>query len=276
MTTILNLPDELLFMICEKLSNVVDIVNLSFCSKRLNFICKGSNITNSNVYKLNIVSFYKTINLAIDFNKRIKLKLNLSFSNYISDVSNLGKVHTLDLSDCINVTDVSMLGKVHYLDLSHCIGVTDVSNLSRVHTLNLYKCKNVKDVSMLGNSNKYNLIVANFANADMVGHTGDFEAAKKAIKFTDTALDQVVTACLKNKVPIIITADHGNSDQMLNPDGSLRTAHSTNPVPCLLVSEEYKNVKLADGALCDLAPTLLELMNLEKPKVMLGKSLISK
>ncbi len=126
------------------------------------------------------------------------------------------------------------------------------------------------------NSGKYNLIVANFANADMVGHTGDFEAAKKAIKFTDTALDQVVTACLKNKVPIIITADHGNSDQMLNSDGSLRTAHSTNPVPCLLVSEEYKNVKLADGALCDLAPTLLELMNLEKPKVMLGKSLISK
>lgn len=124
------------------------------------------------------------------------------------------------------------------------------------------------------NSGKYDLIVANFANADMVGHTGDFEAAMKAVKFTDQALGQVVEACLKNKVPILITADHGNSDQMINSDHSLRTAHSTNPVPCLLVSEEYKNAKLNNGSLCDLAPTILKLMNLEKPEAMLGKNLL--
>ena len=160
MTTILNLPDELLFMICEKLSNVVDIVNLSFCSKRLNFICKGSNITNSNVYKLNIVSFYKTINLAIDFNKRIKLKLNLSFSNYISDVSNLGNVHTLNLSWCENIIDFSSLCNNQILNLTGC-KISDLSNLVNVDTLNINCCKNVKDVSMLVNVKKLDISYCN-------------------------------------------------------------------------------------------------------------------
>ena len=90
MTTISNLPDEILFMICENLNNVVDIVNISTCSKRLNFICKNSNITNSDVYTLitRNISITKMVNLCIDFNKSIKLKLELPESK-ITDVSML-------------------------------------------------------------------------------------------------------------------------------------------------------------------------------------------
>jgi 2,3-bisphosphoglycerate-independent phosphoglycerate mutase len=123
------------------------------------------------------------------------------------------------------------------------------------------------------NEGKHDLIVANFANADMVGHSGIFEATKKAIEAVDEALKQVSEACLKNNFSLLITADHGNADQEINPDGSVRTAHSVNPVPCILVDEEYKGFKLQDGTLCDLAPTILRMMKLEQPPQMTGKSL---
>ncbi|MDJ0625127.1 MAG: 2,3-bisphosphoglycerate-independent phosphoglycerate mutase [Candidatus Caenarcaniphilales bacterium] len=121
---------------------------------------------------------------------------------------------------------------------------------------------------------KYDLIVANFANADMVGHSGIFDAASEAIQHLDSAIEKVTNACLEMEVPLVITADHGNADQMVNEDGGVRTAHSLNPVPCILVSNKNKDVKMSNGALCDLAPTLLNLMNLDKPKQMSGKTLI--
>ncbi len=123
------------------------------------------------------------------------------------------------------------------------------------------------------NEGNFNLIVANFANADMVGHTGVFEATKQAIEFVDQAIEKVVETCKQNRIPILITADHGNADQMINPDGSIRTAHSLNPVPCILASDQHKGIKLTNGALCDIASTILNLMNLTKPKEMSGKSL---
>jgi 2,3-bisphosphoglycerate-independent phosphoglycerate mutase len=124
-------------------------------------------------------------------------------------------------------------------------------------------------------SDKFDLIVANFANADMVGHSGIFTAASKAIEYIDLALKDLSELCLKKKVNLLITADHGNADQMINPDGSIRTAHSLNLVPFILVSEEYKNHKLQNGALSDIAPTILKLMHLEKPDQMTGKSLLN-
>ncbi|HEY9886434.1 MAG TPA: 2,3-bisphosphoglycerate-independent phosphoglycerate mutase [Vampirovibrionales bacterium] len=123
-------------------------------------------------------------------------------------------------------------------------------------------------------SEEFDFLVANFANADMVGHTGDFVATEEAIKFLDEAIEQVTKACLKNNVSLLITADHGNADQMLNPDGTVRTAHSLNKVPLILVHDELKTTKLNNGALCDIAPTLLELMGLEQPSQMNGMSLI--
>ncbi len=118
-------------------------------------------------------------------------------------------------------------------------------------------------------------ICLNFANPDMVGHTGVMEAAIKACETVDECTREVVEAGLKNDYAFIIIADHGNSDCMVNPDGSPNTAHTTQPVPCFLVSNWYKG-NIENGKLGDIAPTLLDLMEIQKPSVMTGKSLLAK
>ncbi len=118
-------------------------------------------------------------------------------------------------------------------------------------------------------------ICLNFANPDMVGHTGVMEAAVKACETVDTCAKQVVEAGLKSGYQFIILADHGNSDCMINPDGSPNTAHTTQPVPCFLVGNA--DIKaLNKGVLGDIAPTILELMDIEIPKEMTGKSLLKR
>lgn len=118
-------------------------------------------------------------------------------------------------------------------------------------------------------------ICLNFANPDMVGHTGVFEAAVKACETVDTCAGKVTEAALRNGYAVIIIADHGNADVMINPDGTPNTAHTTNLVPCILADNEYRS-KLADGKLGDLAPTILTLMGLPIPKEMNGHVLIEK
>ena len=123
----------------------------------------------------------------------------------------------------------------------------------------------------------YDVVILNFANCDMVGHTGDFNAAIKAVKAVDECVKKVLDKILELGGSAIVTADHGNADKMAEEDGSIFTAHTTNPVPFIIVSEEYKNVKLHnDGKLCDIAPTLLDMMKLPIPQEMSGKSLIIK
>lgn len=118
-------------------------------------------------------------------------------------------------------------------------------------------------------------ICLNFANPDMVGHTGVMEAAIKACETVDDCAKQVVEAGLKSGYQCIILADHGNSDCMVNSDGSPNTAHTTQPVPCFLVGNaEVKNLK--EGVLGDIAPTILDLMELTPPKEMTGKSLLER
>lgn len=117
-------------------------------------------------------------------------------------------------------------------------------------------------------------ICLNFANADMVGHTGVFSAAIKAVETVDECLGRIIDAGLKQDYALIIIADHGNADMMVNPDGSPNTAHTTNPVPCILVSGDNKKYKLQNGRLADIAPTLLQLMNINQPAVMNGHSLL--
>ncbi len=116
-------------------------------------------------------------------------------------------------------------------------------------------------------------VCLNFANPDMVGHTGVFEAAVKACETVDQCARQVVEAGLDHGYTFIILADHGNSDMMINPDGSPNTAHTTNPVPCFLVSVDYKG-GIKNGKLGDVAPTLLKLMDIEIPAAMTGEILI--
>ncbi len=117
-------------------------------------------------------------------------------------------------------------------------------------------------------------VCLNFANPDMVGHTGVFEAAVKACETVDACAKAVAEAALENDYATIIIADHGNSDFMINEDGSPNTAHTTNLVPCILVDKEYKG-NLKDGKLGDLAPTILKLMGLEAPEEMTGDILIN-
>ena len=123
-------------------------------------------------------------------------------------------------------------------------------------------------------SDKYDLIVLNFANMDMVGHTGDLTAAIKACETIDTCVKQIVDLVKNKSGVILITADHGNAEQMISDSGDIYTAHSMNPVPFILVDDSRKNVRLKRGVLGNIAPTILEIMGVKKPQEMTEESLI--
>lgn len=126
-------------------------------------------------------------------------------------------------------------------------------------------------------SGKYDVIICNFANPDMVGHTGNLEAAKKAIEAVDTAVGKVITAIEETNGYAFICADHGNAEQMIDPEtGGAFTAHTTNPVPFVLVNYKEGVTLKEGGKLADIAPTLIEMMGMEKPAEMTGESLLVK
>ncbi|WP_250433042.1 2,3-bisphosphoglycerate-independent phosphoglycerate mutase [Hanstruepera flava] len=117
-----------------------------------------------------------------------------------------------------------------------------------------------------------NFVCLNFANGDMVGHTGVMDAAIKACEAVDTCVKDVVTTALENNYTTLLIADHGNCETMINPDGTPHTAHTTNPVPIILIDKDLKQIN--DGVLGDMAPTILKLMGIEQPKAMTQHSLI--
>jgi len=127
-------------------------------------------------------------------------------------------------------------------------------------------CKQIDD-------DKYSLIVLNFVNCDMVGHTGDYEATIKAVEAVDSQTEKVVKEALNNNYDILVFADHGNAEDQ---SGNLRTTHTTNKVPCIFISDhqDFSNSKIRDGGLRDIAPTVLELLGIAVPEGMTGKSLI--
>ncbi|MCQ2195776.1 MAG: alkaline phosphatase family protein, partial [Paludibacteraceae bacterium] len=120
---------------------------------------------------------------------------------------------------------------------------------------------------------KFDFIVVNYANGDMVGHTGIYEAIEKAVVAIDNCVNDTVEAAKANGYDVIIIADHGNADNAINADGTPNTAHSLNPVPFVYVSDN-KSAKVEDGKLADVAPSILYLLGLEQPKEMTGKNLI--
>jgi 2,3-bisphosphoglycerate-independent phosphoglycerate mutase len=124
-------------------------------------------------------------------------------------------------------------------------------------------------------TDRYDWIVVNFANADMVGHTGVYTAIQTAVKTLDQCLNEVVETAKKMGYDVIITADHGNADHALNADGTPNTTHSTNPVPFIYVTTN-KNAKVQSGVLADVAPSVLHIMGLQQPKEMTGQCLINK
>ncbi|MBQ3258386.1 MAG: 2,3-bisphosphoglycerate-independent phosphoglycerate mutase [Oscillospiraceae bacterium] len=121
------------------------------------------------------------------------------------------------------------------------------------------------------NTEKYDMIICNFANCDMVGHTGDMNAAIKAVETVDACVGKVMEACKEHGYIVCVTADHGNADLMFDENGKVNTAHTTNPVPFLV---KNATAILKPGRLCDIAPTMLELMGLEIPSEMTGESLL--
>jgi len=123
------------------------------------------------------------------------------------------------------------------------------------------------------NKGEVDFVALNFANGDMVGHTGDYEAISKAIKAVDQCVGEVVSAAQNNGYDVVIIADHGNADNAINTDGTPNTAHSLNPVPIIVVTDQFKNVE--NGILADVAPTVLTLMGLPVPKEMTGKILVN-
>jgi 2,3-bisphosphoglycerate-independent phosphoglycerate mutase len=118
----------------------------------------------------------------------------------------------------------------------------------------------------------FHFICLNFANADMVGHTGVWDAVIKAVETVDQCVEKVITAALKEDYTVFLTADHGNADYEINADGTPNTAHTLNPVPCVLLYTNHEQI--SNGTLADVAPTILKLMHIEQPKEMDGKSLI--
>ena len=124
------------------------------------------------------------------------------------------------------------------------------------------------------NNDEYGFILVNFANPDMVGHTGSMDAAIKAIEAVDDCIGKISKKALENGVRMIITADHGNAESMFNEKTHApQTAHTTNIVPFIVVDKEHYKLR-ETGALCDIAPTVLDLMGIQKPEEMSGKSMI--
>jgi 2,3-bisphosphoglycerate-independent phosphoglycerate mutase len=151
-----------------------------------------------------------------------------------------------------------------------------LSNSPKVATYDLQPEMSVYDVrdSLLPalKSSEADFVCLNFANPDMVGHTGNFQAVIKACEAVDNSLKAVVNKAKDYGYSVIVLADHGNADYMINDDGTPNTQHSMNLVPCILIDKDYKSIK--NGKLGDIAPTILELMGIEKPAIMTGFSLV--
>ncbi|MGI6285834.1 2,3-bisphosphoglycerate-independent phosphoglycerate mutase [Neomoorella humiferrea] len=130
--------------------------------------------------------------------------------------------------------------------------------------------------AVLERLDKYDFIVLNFANPDMVGHTGDLNAAIAAVETVDECLGRIAAAMEERRAPLLVTADHGNAEEMLEPNGEPHTAHTSNLVPFILVDAGYRDAALREGALEDVAPTVLDILGLPQPAEMTGKSLIER
>jgi 2,3-bisphosphoglycerate-independent phosphoglycerate mutase len=146
----------------------------------------------------------------------------------------------------------------------------------KVATYDLQPEMSAREVTetVLANMSEYDLIILNFANPDMVGHTGVVEAGVRAVETIDECVSRIVPELLRIGGRCLITADHGNCEQMRNADGSPNTAHTTNLVHFIYVAEDAERFRVEDGILADVAPTLLYLLGLTKPNEMTGRNLL--
>ena len=195
-----------------------------------------------------------------------------TLGEYLSD-KGLRQLHTAETEKYAHVTFFFNGGREKPFDGEDRILVPSpkVATYDLKPEMSAFEVKD-KLVAAIGEE-KYDFIVVNFANGDMVGHTGVYEAIEKAVKAVDQCVREVVTAACKCGYETIIIADHGNADNALNPDGTPNTAHSLNPVPFIYVTEN-KGARVKNGVLADVAPSLLHILGLPQPAEMTGNDLI--
>jgi 2,3-bisphosphoglycerate-independent phosphoglycerate mutase len=202
-----------------------------------------------------------------------KTNVNMSIGEYLS-ANGLSQLRIAETEKYAHVTFFFSGGREEEFDKEDRILIHSpkVATYDLQPEMSAYKVKDalLDDLK----TQKHDFICLNFANGDMVGHTGIYEAILKAVHAVDECLEQVIATALENGYEAVIIADHGNADYAVNDDGSPNTAHSLNQVPCIVVSARYDSVN--DGILADVAPTILDMMGLEKPDVMTGKSLLQK
>lgn len=194
-------------------------------------------------------------------------KIENNLSNIISK-NGLKQFHTSETTKYAHVT-FFFNGGIEQPNVNEdrkLIDSIDVKDFSSVPQMRAKEITN--EVVLAINSGKYDFILVNLSNPDMIGHTGNLESAIEAIKVCDECAYEIAQTTLKTGGDCIITADHGNAEEMLDENNNVLTQHTTNPVPLWLVSNKYKNVKLKNGKLCNVAPTVLKLLNIKVPEFM--------
>ena len=194
-----------------------------------------------------------------------KIEMNLS---HIISLNNLKQFHISETTKYAHVTFFFNGGieKANVGEDRKLIDSIDVQDFSQVPQMRAREI--TQEVLKAMESGVYDFVLVNLSNPDMIGHTGNLNAAIEAIKICDECAYEIAQTALKLGGDCIITADHGNAEEMIDENGNVLTQHTTNPVPLWLVSNKYKNVKLKSGKLCNVAPTVLKLLNIKVPNFM--------
>ena len=194
-----------------------------------------------------------------------KIEMNLS---HIISLNNLKQFHISETTKYAHVTFFFNGGieKANVGEDRKLIDSIDVQDFSQVPEMRAREI--TQEVLKAMESGVYDFVLVNLSNPDMIGHTGNLNAAIEAIKICDECAYEIAQTALKLGGDCIITADHGNAEEMIDENGNVLTQHTTNPVPLWLVSNKYKNVKLKSGKLCNVAPTVLKLLNIKVPNFM--------
>ncbi|MCD8024085.1 MAG: 2,3-bisphosphoglycerate-independent phosphoglycerate mutase [Candidatus Gastranaerophilales bacterium] len=225
-----------------------------------------------NIYYVCMTQYDETFNLPVAF----KPQTLVNILGHVLDKNNINQFRTAETEKYAHITFFFNGGveEPNKLETRKLVASPKVATYDLKPEMSAYEvCDNV--LSALDDT-KYGFILVNFANPDMVGHTGVMEAAVKACSAVDECVGKIAKKALEKNVKMIITADHGNAEWMFNKETNApQTAHTTNVVPFIIVDNKKYDLK-DTGALCDIAPTVLELMNIEKPEEMTGISLIKK
>ena len=227
-----------------------------------------------------IANFFKPTSM-IEYSRRLKKKISsiiqpLEIKNSLGEILSQNNLHQL------RITETEKYAHITYFfngGLEECFEKEDrvLIPSPRVETYDkkpeMAAFELTSELEKRIDSDKYDFILTNFANPDMVGHTGNLNATIKAIEIVDECLGKIYKKCIENNYVLVVTSDHGNADLMFNTDESIKcTTHSINPVP-FIVCGDYK-YKKKKGTLADIAPTILKILNLESPKEMEGETLI--